>query len=45
MSIGSALDGADWKETVSIDGHVAELAVRRHGEGRTDSGPTQVDEQ
>jgi isoleucyl-tRNA synthetase len=45
LSIGTALDGADRTETISIDGLVVELAVRRHGEGRTDSGPTQVDEQ
>jgi isoleucyl-tRNA synthetase len=45
LSIGTTLENADRVETVTIDGHVAELAVRRHGEGRTDSGPAQVDGQ
>ena len=45
LTIGETLDGADRSEAVTIDGHVAELAVRRHGKGRTDSGPAQVDGQ
>jgi isoleucyl-tRNA synthetase len=45
LTIGGTIDSADRTETVTIDGLVAELAVRRHGEGRTDSGPAQVDGQ
>jgi isoleucyl-tRNA synthetase len=44
-TIGMTVQGADRTESVSIDGHVATIAVWRHGKGRTDSGPAQVDEQ
>src|SRR5690606_34207573 len=41
--IGGALDAPDRIEPVVIETHAAALAVRRHGEGRTDSGPGQAD--
>ena len=42
--VGKALDAPDRIEPVVIDEHAAALAVRRYGEGRTDSGPAQADE-
>jgi isoleucyl-tRNA synthetase len=41
--IGGRLDAPDRIEPVVIETHAAALAVRRHGEGRTDSGPGQAD--
>ena len=40
---GATLADADRIESVTIDGHVAALAVRRREERRNASGPDQVD--
>jgi isoleucyl-tRNA synthetase len=43
LAIGAAMADADRIESVTIDDHAAALAVRRAGNGRTDSGPAQAD--
>ncbi len=41
--VGGTLERPDRTESVTIDGQAASLAVRRHGNGRTGSGPAQAD--
>ena len=43
LVIGGGLDDADRAESVQVDDNAVALAVRRHGNGRTGSGPAQVD--
>ena len=44
LVIGSVNWEPDRIEPIVIDEHAAALAVRRHGEGRTESGPLEVDQ-
>ena len=43
LAIGEPMASPDRIEPVVIDEHAAALAVRRAGDGRTDSGPAQAD--
>jgi hypothetical protein len=43
LVVGGPLDGADRTEQVQVDDTVVALAVRRHGNGRTGSGPAQAE--
>ncbi len=43
LQIGTMLESADRCESVSIDNHVVEFALRRLGDGRTVSGPEAMD--
>ena len=42
LVIAEPLEDADRRETTTIDQHDVALAVRRHGKGRTHSGPTEA---
>jgi isoleucyl-tRNA synthetase len=41
--VGTRLTAADRQEVFSLDEHAADLAVGRHGDGRTESGPVTTD--
>lgn len=43
LVIGEPLSAPDRNEALEIEAHAVALAVRRHGDGRTGSGPAQVD--
>jgi isoleucyl-tRNA synthetase len=43
LAVGEPMAGPDRSEPVEIDQHAAVIAVRRSGNGRTDSGPAQTD--